>query len=258
MPFEFDGRRYRRASSHQMEWGARLIDELDLSGSEHILDLGCGDGALTARLAELVPAGRVVGLDASRGMIKAAGGRAAPNLQFRVMAVEEMDFEAEFDVCFSNAALHWVPDHQDMLARAHRALRDAGRCRFNFAGDGNCRHLYATLRGAMTREPYAEHFARFCWPWFMPSAQGYRESLEESPFRRFDVWEENADRYFANAEEMTRWIDQPCIVPFLAALPPELKKPFRDEVVNEMIAATREGDGRCFETFLRLNVLAGK
>jgi trans-aconitate methyltransferase len=258
MPFEFDGRKYRRASSHQKEWGARLIEELDLSGAENVLDVGCGDGALSARIAGLVPRGRVLGIDASRGMIEAARGRAAPNLDFRVMPVAGVDFEDEFDVCFSNAALHWVLDHRDLLVRVHRALRERGLCRFNFAGDGNCRNLYAVVRGAMAREPYGPHFAAFRWPWFMPRAREYEDLLEDSPFAHFDVWEENADRHFPDAESMTRWIDQPCIVPFLAALPEDLKRPFRDEVVAEMIAATQEEDGRCFETFRRLNVLARK
>jgi trans-aconitate methyltransferase len=258
MPFEFDGRRYRQASAHQKEWGARLIEELDLGGAEHVLDLGCGDGALTARLAGLLPRGRVLGIDASRGMIEAARERAAPNLEFQVLAIEALDLRGEFDICFSNAALHWVLDHGDMMARVHRALQEGGVCRLNFAADGNCRHFYTTVRRAMAEPPYADHFAAFRWPWFMPTVGAYRELLERSDFASFDVWEENADRHFPDAGAMTRWIDQPCIVPFLAVLPEALKRSFRDEVVADMIAATREPDGRCFETFRRLNVLARK
>jgi ubiquinone/menaquinone biosynthesis C-methylase UbiE len=69
MTFEFDGGKYQKASTHQKEWGAKLISEFTFNGSEHILDLGCGDGAITAELATLVPNGYVVGIDASRGMI---------------------------------------------------------------------------------------------------------------------------------------------------------------------------------------------
>lgn len=69
---EFDGEKYRSASKHQKEWGSRIISELKLDGDEHILDLGCGDGVLTEQLANLVPNGLVVGIDASQGMIDTA------------------------------------------------------------------------------------------------------------------------------------------------------------------------------------------
>jgi len=72
MTHEFDGKKYEKASAHQREWGTRLISELDLQGTERILDLGCGDGALSAQIADLVPDGEVVGIDASHGMIEAA------------------------------------------------------------------------------------------------------------------------------------------------------------------------------------------
>ena len=69
MPYEFDAKRYERSSSHQQDWGQRLIGELHLTGSERILDLGCGDGRLTAQLAERVSQGHVLGIDVSRNMI---------------------------------------------------------------------------------------------------------------------------------------------------------------------------------------------
>jgi trans-aconitate methyltransferase len=82
MAHEFDGERYGQASAHQREWGTTLIAELSLQGTEHVLDLGCGDGALTARIAALVPRGHVMGIDASQGMIAAAQPKACENLRF--------------------------------------------------------------------------------------------------------------------------------------------------------------------------------
>ena len=67
--YDFDPDEYHLASGHQKEWGNRLIDELHLKGDEVILDLGCGEGTLTARLATLVPKGGVVGMDSSVQMI---------------------------------------------------------------------------------------------------------------------------------------------------------------------------------------------
>ena len=67
MTHEFDGQKYEKASGHQKEWGEKLIEELHLQGKEKILDLGCGDGTLTAQLSKIVPNGEAVGIDASKG-----------------------------------------------------------------------------------------------------------------------------------------------------------------------------------------------
>jgi len=67
MTHEFDGKKYEKASAHQKEWGAKLISELSLRGNERVLDLGYGDGANTFLMAEVLPDGEVVGIDASKG-----------------------------------------------------------------------------------------------------------------------------------------------------------------------------------------------
>ncbi|MBN2583510.1 MAG: methyltransferase domain-containing protein [Planctomycetes bacterium] len=258
MALEFDGDKYRQASAHQKEWGARLIDELHLTGSERILDLGCGDGALTARLADLVPRGSVLGIDASAGMIEAARVHRKANLAFSLLDINAIDFADEFDVVFSNATLHWVKDHRRLLANVLRALRAGGVARFNFAGDGNCGHFIAVVRRIMARPPFAESFRDFAWPWTMPPVDDYERLVAEFAFAETRVWGENADRHFPDVAAMVAWIDQPSIVPFLSHLPEPQRQPFRDAVVEGMIAEARQQDGRCFETFRRVNLLVRK
>src|ERR1035438_5122930 len=105
MTHEFDGKKYEEASVHQREWGTKLIAELDLQGTERILDLGCGAGALCAQIADLVPDGEVVGIDASRGMIEAAQSKVRKNLRFLLMDINELNYVEQFDVVFSNARI---------------------------------------------------------------------------------------------------------------------------------------------------------
>ena len=258
MTHEFDGKKYEQASAHQKEWGERLIGELDLRGDERVLDLGCGDGVLTVRIAGLVPAGQVVGIDASQGMIDAALPRARGNLSFRLLDINGMDFVEEFDVVFSNAALHWVLDHEKLLAKVRRALRPSGRVRFNFAGDGNCANFFAVVREAISLPAYGEDFASFAWPWYMPTVAAYTDLARASGLDEVKVWGENADRFFPDTETMIKWVDQPSLVPLLAHLPEGKRASFRDLVVEQMVAATRQEDGRCFETFRRINLLASR
>ena len=101
---------------------------MNLRGKESILDLGCGDGVLTEQLSLLVPEGKVVGINASEGMIKTARQLEKYNLQFYHMDMADMAFKEEFDVIFSNAALHWVTAHSLLLRHSHAALKPGGTC----------------------------------------------------------------------------------------------------------------------------------
>ncbi|MFH1706502.1 MAG: methyltransferase domain-containing protein [Planctomycetota bacterium] len=258
MPHEFDGKKYAQASAHQKEWGNKLIAELGLKGSERVLDLGCGDGVLTAQIADLVPKGEVVGIDASRGMIEAAQPKARKNLRFVLMDINTLDFADEFDVVFSNATLHWVKDHKRLLANVGRAMRPGGRLRFNFGGEGNCANFLAVAREAMAAKEFAPLFAKFDWPWYMPSVKEYTALVATSGFKDACVWLENADRSFPNAEALIKWIDQPSIVPFLSHLPEKARSPFRAFVVERMLEKTQQPDSTCFEIFRRINVSACK
>ncbi len=214
--FEFDGDKYKKASRHQKEWGSRLIADLSLKGDESILDLGCGDGVLTEQLARLVPKGRVSGLDASSGMIATAETLAGDNLRFFCKNIDDMDFVDEFDIIFSNATLHWVHDHERLLNNCYRALKPGGIIQWNFAAAGTCETFNVIAKAVMRESDYRDYFTDFVWPWFMPTVEAYEKLLADFDFVSATVDYENADRYFADCDEMIRWIDQPSLVPFLA------------------------------------------
>jgi len=255
---EFDGDKYKEASRHQKEWGDAIISEFNLKGIESVLDLGCGDGVLTKEIAELVPNGNVTGIDASEGMIATASQMISGNLSFQRMNIDDIAFSNEFDLIFSNAALHWVKDHKKLLENCHKALKQGGFIRFNFAGNGNCSNFYAVIKKIMKDERYESFFSSFEWPWYMPAINEYKEEIDLCNFKDIRIWEENADRHFADAHEMIKWIEQPSIVPFLKLIDDEYKEDFKNEVINEMIEKTEQEDGRCFETFRRINVYAVK
>lgn len=256
MPHEFNGKKYEQASAHQKEWGTKLIAELALTGNESVLDLGCGDGALTRQLAERLPRGEVLGIDASQGMIDVAKTREQENLRFLRLDINDIDFENRFDIVFSNATLHWVKDHKRMLAELRRALRFGGRLRFNFAADGNCANFFAVIREVMARDEFRSSFTGFEWPWYMPTVEAYRALAESIGLYDVRVWGENADRFFPDEDAMVRWLEQPSLVPFLVHIPESAKDSFRTAVVTSMIERTKQVDGRCFETFRRINLSA--
>lgn len=259
MSFEFDGEKYKKASSHQKEWANKILEELNFQGNETILDLGCGDGTITNQLAEMVPDGKVVGIDASEGMIKTAlQDKKLQNVHFELEDINEISYIGEFGFVFSNATLHWIKDHKKLLISIYQALKSKGALRFNFGADGNCSYFYKVIRQAMSEKQYAQYFKDFSWPWFMPTIETYQQLAKEAEFSQIEIWGENADRYFENSEAMIKWIDQPSIVPFLRCIPEAGKTDFRNYVVDQMIEETKQKDGTCFETFRRVNVKAVK
>lgn len=125
--------------------GAPVLALLGPRPGEHILDLGCGDGVLTAKIVEA--GANVVGVDASEAMVAAAVAR---GLDARVADGQALDFLLEYDAVFSNAALHWMLDRHGVAAGVFRALKPGGRFVGEMGGDGNVAKLrdalYAELR----------------------------------------------------------------------------------------------------------------
>lgn len=256
--YEFNGEKYKEASKHQKEWGGKLIAQLDLKGDESILDLGCGDGLLTEQLAVLAARGYVLGVDASEGMIQTAKKLRRDNLEFRQLDINKMDFINRFDIIYSNAALHWIKNHERLLNSSVTALKSGGRIFWNFAGEGTCTNFFEVIRKKMREDKYTDYFRDFEWPWYMPSKSNYQKLISNTAFSESEVTEEYVDRYFSSADEMIKWLDQPTIVPFLTVIPGSLKERFRNEVIEEMLQKALQPDGTCFETFRRIRVKAVK
>lgn len=120
---------YAKNLDAQLKWAQELRENRNLQGNESILDVGCGDGKITADFAKVLPESKVVGVDSSAQMIDYATRTYAtqyPNFTFACIDARSLNFDREFDLCFSNAALHWVDDHQAFLRGASRALRSDG------------------------------------------------------------------------------------------------------------------------------------
>ncbi|MDQ0314775.1 class I SAM-dependent methyltransferase [Amorphus orientalis] len=154
--------------------GAGVVEWLDPRSGERILDLGCGDGTLTAEIA--ARGCSVVGVDGSEDMVAAARGR---GLDARVMDGQALVFEAEFDAVFSNAALHWMPDARKVAEGARAALRPGGRFVAEFGGFGNCAAIVTALTAVARQEGLPDELAK---PWYFPTAAAHTGVLEAAGF----------------------------------------------------------------------------
>lgn len=141
---QWDPGRYARDARFVADLGAPLIEMLAPKPGERVLDLGCGDGVLTAEIA--AAGAEVVGIDSSRAMVAAARAR---GIDARRGRGEALDFVGAFDAVFSNAALHWMPDLGSVFAGIARALRPGGRLVAEMGGAGNIATVRAALEAAL-------------------------------------------------------------------------------------------------------------
>jgi SAM-dependent methyltransferase len=137
---KWDAKEYARVGAFVAELGGAALDLLDPQPGEHILDIGCGEGTLTRKIAER--GASVLGIDNSPEMIAAA--RAA-GIDAVLMDAAEMTFSAEFDAAFSNAALHWVLEKERAASAIFRALKPGGRFAGEMGGEGNLESLREAL-----------------------------------------------------------------------------------------------------------------
>ena len=143
---------YARNAAFVPALGDAVLQMLAPRPGELILDVGCGDGALTQRIA--AAGAKVIGLDSSPEMVEAARAR---GIDAFVADAEDMDLErfGQFDAVFSNAALHWMLDPDAVATRIFKALRDGGRFVGEMGGEGNLAALRRGLRDELTTRGYA-------------------------------------------------------------------------------------------------------
>jgi len=152
--------------------GAGILEKLAPIAGERILDLGCGDGALTERLVER---GAVVtGVDASVEMVAAARAR---GIDAHVGDATQLTFDHQFDAVFSNAVLHWIQDQDKVLAGVWRALVPGGRFVAEFGGHTNIASISVAFRAVLSHRglPSTRH-------WYYPTPAAYSARLEAQGF----------------------------------------------------------------------------
>ncbi len=236
---------YARNARFVSDLGAPVVDLLAPRPGERILDLGCGDGALTEKLT--AAGADVVGVDASPDMVEAARAR---GIEARVMRAEELEFENEFDAVFSNATLHWIPRAGPVIAGVARALRPGGRFVGEFGGHGNVAAFSVALRAVLDRRGAGLAGGS---PWYNPTVAEYRGKLEAGGF---DV---NTIELFPRPTVLPTgiedWIDTFAAF-FFDSLPEGERPAARREVVDLLATQLRDEAGNWTVDYVRLRFAA--
>src|SRR6476469_9873843 len=171
---EWSAESYAHNARFVAELGEPVVEWLDAKPGERVLDVGCGDGALTASI--VARGADVVGVDSSRALIEAAHAR---GIDARVMDVYALPFREEFDAAFSNAALHWMLETDLALENVARALKQRGRFVGEMGAHGNVAAISTAIL-AVLRAHGIDGESR--WPWYFPTPAEYAERLEAHRF----------------------------------------------------------------------------
>jgi trans-aconitate 2-methyltransferase len=181
---EWNAQEYTRVAELQAAMAAEVLSLLTFNGAERVLDLGCGNGKVTAEIAARVPQGSVVGVDSSADMIAFASNRygpaVCPNLRFETGDIRRLPFREEFDVVVSFNALHWIPQQDEALRSIRCALKPGGRAQLRLVPAGKRKSLENVIEETRLSEGWARYFQSFHDPYLHLTSQQYGEAAERN------------------------------------------------------------------------------
>ncbi len=236
MTYQWDSADYALHSAAQFDWARELISKLHLTGDETLLDIGCGDGKITASLARLLPRGSVTGIDSSENMVMYAkthySNAEYRNLTFQIMDATDLRYEDHFDVVISSATFHWIQDHISVLAGIKRCLKKTGRTLFQMGGRGNAREMIQVMDAIIEDRAWRPYFTRFIFPYWFYGPDEYRVWLAdvglEAQRRAVRV------RLAGESEGLAGWI-RTAWLPYVERVPRSLRESFISEIVSRYL-----------------------
>lgn len=243
----WDPERYARNARFVADLGAPVVELLAPRPDERILDLGCGDGVLTAKLAAM--GCHVVGVDASAAQIEAARKL---GVEARVENGEDLNFDREFEAVFSNAALHWMRDPDKVIAGVWRALKPGGRFVAEFGGYG----CVATIKNALVDALYRRGIdGEAASPWFFPTVEDYSRRLFQAGFTVTYI--ALIPRPTPLPGDVTGWLET-FAESFTAKLPAEKRTDYLAEVREALRPRLCDANGNWTADYVRLRFSAKK
>lgn len=251
---------YHNNSSAQNKAATKILQHINFEGNEHVLDVGCGDGKITAKLANCLINGFVHGVDASPEMIeyakKSYQSSSNPNLQFSIQNASQLNYSKEFDIVFSSFTMLWVLNQHLFLEGAYRSLKSQGyliiTTPLNFSLT-----LESSIETIISKPEWSSYFRDFFKPWHFIGKKEYTDLLNQHRFIPIRVDEVIQDELFASRESLEKYIHQ--WFPYFGPLPDDMKEPFFKEVMNSYFASEPVlEDGKAPFKFSRLDIVAKK
>jgi trans-aconitate methyltransferase len=258
--FKWNPKDYAGSSEAQLTWARELIAQLALRGDENVLDIGCGDGKITALIARGVPGGCALGIDSSPEMIAFAKAAFAapdyPNLCFEVMDARRIQSNRFFDLVFSNAALHWVDDHAAIWRGVRGPLNPGGRVVASFGGKGNADAIMDVLYQIIHADSWRDYFHGFSFRYSFNDVETDRRYLEQAGLRPIRLALAPKDMTHQGPAGLASWV-RTTWLPFTQRLPFDQQAHFIDAFVQAyLVKHPLDEQGRAHVPMVRLELEA--
>jgi len=223
---------YDSISAPQQEWGASVVARLALAGDETVLDAGAGTGRVTQMLLERLPRGRVIAVDGSPSMARAARRRLpADRVSVICSDLLALELPAPVDAIISTATFHWVLDHDALFARMRALLKPGGAFVAQCGAEGNIRRVRAIGEAIAARAPFAEHLATMPAIWNYASVTATAARLERAGFEVSACWSAPAP---ATPPRPREFLATVVFAAHLALLPAPLRDGYLDAIVEAL------------------------
>ena len=242
----WDAQLYDRYGRFVSDHGDIILDWLEAKKGETILDAGCGDGALTQKIANC--GANVVGIERAVSMVKAAQAR---GLDVRQMDLCTLEDEDQYQAIFSNAVLHWIADWPDLLSRFHKALKSDGRLVVECGGFGNIAAIRTAIVAVAKHYQVPTHAAAEQYL----TMQRATTLLEQAGFQVTRM--ELAPRQTLLPNGMSGWLEV-FRESFLAQFEPDQKEQVMGDLLELLAGQLKTQDGQWFADYVRLRFVAKK
>lgn len=198
----WDSEQYKKNSSVQEELALNFINNYKFNGNEKVLDIGCGDGRLSAKIAKKVPNGFVIGIDLSENMINGAkiNHSNVVNLSFELSDALKFKSDKKFDLIVSFSSFHWIEDKLNTLKNLFNLLTPNGKLIIRMAG-GNITEIEETLN----KEPW-KSLCEAKNSWHPESKENITKILDKIGFKQLDIKLICLSHNFKNKEELLNWL----------------------------------------------------
>lgn len=256
---EWNAAKYVQQSGLQQAMADEVLALLQLEGSERILDIGCGDGRITAEIAARVPRGSVVGVDRSHDMISFASSRfdpaLQPNLRFEVADAGSLPFREEFDLVISFNALHWLPDQDAALRSIRTAMKPRALAQLRLVPKGERKSLEDVLEETRTSSRWTGYFQAFRDPYLHLTPVQYGLAAERNGLYVRHIQTEAKSWDFKSREAFFAF-GTVTFVEWTRLLPESERPAFINGVLDryQIVAADHPGEENTFK-FYQMDIL---
>lgn len=255
VPSDWDASTYHVVSSPHVTWGRGVLARLPLTGSETVVDAGCGSGRLTAELLDLLPVGTVIAVDSSPNMLAVAAANLGPRFGDRVRFLQadlpNLCLDTPVDAIFSTATFHWILDHPRLFRSLFGCLKPGGRLVAQCGGGANVARLRSRAESLLDSGRFALRPEGWRNPWHFATPDETMQRLTDAGFVDVDAWLQPEPTTFSDAPSFTEFVQSVVLREHLDAIPDQVE---RQIFLSELAGMAATDDPPFTIDYWRLNL----